>query len=266
MGGPLLEVNMQVKPHVELLFFTPNPEQAVAMGAKLCYSSSDLSTLTKGISESDQSAFIARLIEMNHLSPLEHASFTFGIEGVSRALLAQITRHRIASFSVQSQRYVNASAPHAKHHDDRFDASQPETDARFEYVVPETIAALGEEAVARYRKQMLTMDEWYREWLQVLGDDKKEDARFVLPNACATRMLVTMNARELLHFFSLRCCNRAQWEIRAVAWAMLRLVQATASALFSNAGPDCVRSECSQGRMCCGMPYSKEGRQDATGD
>lgn len=99
-----------------------------------------------------------------------------------------------------------------------------------------------------------------RGWLDVLGEDKKEDARFVLPNACATRMIVTMNARELLHFFSLRCCNRAQWEIRNLAWEMLRLVAAVAPSLFVNAGPDCVRGACGQGKMSCGKPYGMEGR------
>jgi len=257
---------MHVYPHVTLVTYTPDPETVVATASCLCYSSTDLDSLMERTKETDQAAFIEKLLLMNHLSPFEHVSFTFAIESVSRALLAQITRHRIASFSVQSQRYVNASAPHAKHHDDRFDASAPETDARFEYIVPETIAALGEDAVARYRQQMLTMDEWYRGWLNELGDDKKEDARFVLPNACATRILVTMNARELLHFFSLRCCNRAQWEIRSVAWAMLRLVQSAAPGLFCYAGPDCVRGACSQGKMCCGKPYQKEGEQNASAD
>lgn len=249
---------MQVKPHVELLCSTPNPEQAVAMGAKLCYSASDLSALMKGISEKDQGAFIARLLEMNHLSPFEHVSFTFGIEGVSRALLAQITRHRIASFSVQSQRYVDVEKPRVEHFDDRSDRNTAEMDARFDYVIPETIIALGEGAMSEYRQQMRTMGAWYRGWLAALGVDKKEDARFVLPNAAATRMIVTMNARELLHFFSLRCCNRAQWEIRAVAWEMLHLVKKAAPALFAFAGPDCVREACGQGKMSCGKPYRAE--------
>ena len=250
--------SMEKTQHVELLNYTPNPEKTVAMAAKVCYSASDLAALTMGVSEKDQSAFIARLIEMKHLSPLEHVSFTFGIEGVSRALLAQITRHRIASFSVQSQRYVDVGKTRASHPDDRFDRKTAEID--FDYVVPDTIRTLGDEAVARYREQMQTIGTWYREWLDVLGEDKKEDARFVLPNACATRMIVTMNARELLHFFSLRCCNRAQWEIRNLAWEMLRLVAAVAPSLFVNAGPDCVRGACGQGKMSCGKPYGMEGR------
>ena len=257
---------MRVFPHVTLITHTPNPEKVVAAASRLCYSGTNIDALMERTQATDQRAFLEKLLSMNHFSPFEHVTFTFAIEGVSRALLAQITRHRIASFSVQSQRYVNVSAPHAKHYDDRFDAFQLESDARFEYIVPETIAALGEEAVARYRQQMLMMDEWYRGWLDALGEEKKEDARFVLPNACSTRLLVTMNTRELLHFFSLRCCNRAQWEIRSVAWAMLRRARETAPTLFASAGPDCVRGTCAQGQMSCGKPYRREGKQDAPED
>ena len=236
---------------VQLIAYTPDPEKVVAAAAKLCYSHVGIDELMEGLTPEKTTEFVKMLATMGHESPTEHVSFTFAIEGVSRSLLAQITRHRIASFSVQSQRSVNASAPHAKHHDDRFDASAPETDARFEYIVPETIAALGEDAVARYRQQMLTMDEWYRGWLNELGDDKKEDARFVLPNACATRILVTMNARELLHFFSLRCCNRAQWEIRALANDMLQLVKIAAPVLFAKGGAACAYGPCPEGAMSC---------------
>ncbi len=153
------------------------------------------------------------------------------IEGVSRALLAQITRHRLASFSVQSQRYVVAK------------------DA-FNYIVPPSIAALGDEASAEFERQMAVMHGWYAEWLGRTG--AAEDARFVLPNACETRMVVTMNARELLHFFELRCCNRAQWEIRTLAWAMLGLARSAAPSLFRLAGPGCVEGACPEGGMSCG--------------
>ena len=156
-------------------------------------------------------------------------------------MLAQITRHRIASFSVQSQRYVTVDGAHDN------------------CVVPPSIAALGGAYADVYRDQMKQMDEWYRGWLDTLGKEKKEDARFVLPSGCATRMIVTMNARELLHFFEQRCCNRAQWEIRAVAWEMLHLVREVAPALFANAGPTCVRGNCSQGKMSCHKPYSEGG-------
>ena len=172
---------------------------------------------------------------MNHFSPFEHASFTFAVEGVSRALLAQITRHRIASFSVRSQRYVN--------------------EGEFDYVIPPAIEALGEEQKKKYESQMEQMLCWYREWQQMLGgagEKSNEDARFVLPNACETKMIVTMNARELMHFFSLRCCNRAQWEIRDIAWQMLEEVLKVAPAVFGLSGPGCLRGACPEGKKSCG--------------
>lgn len=219
-----------------LLMATPDPELIVSMGAKLCYSKSDIDQL-KETAKSD--GFLERLAQMGHLSPIEHASFSFGIEGVSRALLAQITRHRIASFSVQSQRYVNQSAKKGE----------------FSYIIPPSIEALGEDAVQRFEEQMKTMQTWYDEWVEALGnagEKSNEDARFVLPNACETKMIVTMNARELQHFFALRCCNRAQWEIRELAWQMLALVMQKAPELFKGAGPACINGACSEGKMCCG--------------
>ena len=228
----------EVKPNVKLLRYTPAPEELVAMAGKLCYSPASLDDLQERIETHDQSKYLKKLTDMGHLSPIEHASFTFGIEGVSRSLLAQITRHRIASFSVQSQRYVALG----------------DDENGFDYVVPPRIAALGEEAEAEYHAQMAQMNAWYQTWRKRLGtgEASNEDARFVLPNAAATRMLVTMNARELLHFLSLRCCNRAQWEIRSVAWQMLALAYEAAPALFGKAGPGCLRGACPEGRKCCG--------------
>lgn len=155
---------------------------------------------------------------------------------MSRALLAQLTRHRIASFSVQSQRYVSMAKG-------------------FDYVIPPAIEALGESEKQEFIRQMDTIHEWYCHWQEKLGGAKEsanEDARFVLPNAASTRLLVTMNARELMHFFSLRCCNRAQWEIREMAWQMLTLCKQAASALFEHAGPACVSGACPEGKNTCG--------------
>ena len=212
--------------NVQLLAHTPAPEQLVAASAKLCYSAASIADLAA--IEADKAAeFISRLPEA-HQSPLEHVSFTFGIEGVSRAMLAQITRHRIASFSVQSQRYVNMD--------------------EFGYVVPPSIAA-NQDALDEYEHFMDRADLVYT-YLRSSGIPA-EDARFVLPNACETRMIVTMNARELLHFFSLRCCKRAQWEIRAVADEMLRLCKEVAPEIFAKAGPGCVRGHCPEGKMRC---------------
>ena len=222
---------------VVLLRYTPNPQETVAMGSKLCYASADLDTLQQRIETKDQSAFLARLMDMGHLAMLEHASFTFGVEGVSRSLLAQLTRHRIASFSVQSQRYV-----------------QPGKQG-FDYVLPPAIEELGPEAVREFALQMEQIQSWYDLWQERLGrsgESTNENARFVLPNAAATRLIMTMNARELLHFFSLRCCNRAQWEIREMAWRMLALVDGVAPALFADAGPGCLTGACPEGAKCCG--------------
>ena len=220
---------------VSLLSYTPIPDEVIAMAAKLCYSDSSIDELKASMDEEKRAAFVQRLVDMGHLSPIEHAGFTFGIEGVSRALLAQITRHRIVSFSVQSQRYVNKSSG-------------------FNYIVPPAIEALGDDAKKRFEEQMKTMQGWYDEWVNDLGgvsESANQDARFVLPNACETKMIMTMNARELLHFFKLRCCNRAQWEIRALAYEMLRLCYDVCPVLFKNAGASCVSGACSEGKMTC---------------
>jgi len=230
----------QVPLNVRLLEYTPNPDQVVATAARLCYSDADIDDLAQGVAKRDQAKFIAGLMASGHLSPIEHASFTFGIEGVSRSLLAQITRHRIASFSVKSQRYVGAIGK----------------EDGFNYICPPAIKALGKEAEARFDEQMRTMQGWYDQWVEELGNKGEksfEDARFVLPNAAETKMVVTMNARELMHFFSLRCCNRAQWEIRALAWKMLEEVLKVAPALFDKAGPGCLRGACPEGKRTCGL-------------
>lgn len=227
---------------VSLLKYTPAPEEAIAMGAKLCYSPAGLEELKRGVEERAQGAFLARLVDSGHLSPIEHASFTFGVEGVSRSLLAQITRHRIASFSVKSQRYVS-------------EVSAQNEDGVFGYIVPPRIEALGPGAVEVFKEQMKQVQEWYDYWVEKFGNHGEstyEDARFVLPNAAETKLIVTMNARELLHFFSLRCCNRAQWEIRALAIEMLRLVKQAAPVIFRDAGPGCINGPCPEGKMSCG--------------
>jgi thymidylate synthase (FAD) len=231
-----------VKLHVELLQYPANAEELVAMAARLCYSASDIDDLKQGVTSKDQTAFVKKLMDMGHLSPVEHAAFTFGVEGVSRSLLAQITRHRIASFSVKSQRYVAETS------------SKVQEDGVFNYIVPPRIAELGPEYIDEYREQMLKIQSWYDYWLEKLsgyGDSAAEDARFVLPNAAETKLLVTMNTRELFHFFNVRCCNRAQWEIRSLAKAMLSLVRRVAPVLFDRAGPRCLGGNCPEGVMSC---------------
>ena len=221
--------------NVTLIAHTPEPEKVIAMASRTCYSALDLEGLDKKTDASDNAAYIRRVLASGHTSIAEHASFTFGLEGVSRTLLAQITRHRVASFSVQSQRYVSVAGAEV-----------------FDYVLPPRIRALGPEAEEKFVQQMKTMQRWYDEWSEALGQDSAEDARFVLPGAAATRIVMTMNARELLHFFSLRMCNRAQWEVREAAWRMYELVYPLAPSVFENAGPGCARGACPEGKRTCG--------------
>lgn len=227
---------------VKLLRYTPEPEGTVAMGARLCYSASSIEQLADGVSKQEQGAFISKLLAMGHFTPFEHVSFTFGVEGVSRSLLAQITRHRIASFSVQSQRYVGETS---RQHDG----------STFDYIIPLKVKQLGSEAVQQFEKQMAQIQAWYDHWVELFGADRSayEDARFVLPNAAETKLVVTMNARELMHFFNLRCCNRAQWEIRALADGMLAEVKRVSPTIFAQAGPRCVSGQCPEGSFSCGQ-------------
>ena len=231
---------------VELIRHTLSPEETIALGAKLCYSKATICDLKERIEAKDQDLFIEKLLDMGHESVFEHACFTFGVEGVSRVLLAQLTRHRLASFSVQSQRYVSY-------------------ENGFGYILPPQIERLGPEAVEAFHSQMEQMQTWYNTWQEKLGrngEGTNEDARFVLPNACETRFLMTMNVRELRHFFSLRMCNRAQWEIRAMATEMHRLCLETAPALFADAGPACLRGKCPEGEKSCGkMQEIREARR-----
>ena len=238
---------------VTLLACTPEPEKLVAAAAKLCYSPSSIETIREGLTEEKTSSFVQMLAEIGHESPIEHASFTFGIEGVSRSLLAQITRHRIASYSVQSQRYVAEDSfayvippeieaiPEAK---EEFLAAMREDQQHYE-----RLTAL---LMEKHRKQLLREGKAEKEAERAAEKRAIEDARFVLPNACETKMVCTFNARSLLNFFSHRCCNRAQWEIRDVACQMLALVREEAPHIFEKAGPPCLRGACPEGKMTCG--------------
>ena len=238
---------------VTLLTYTTEPERTVASAAKLCYSASDIATIKDGLTDEKTASFVEMLAEIGHESPIEHAYFTFVIEGVSRSLLAQIPRHRIAYFSVQSQRYVK--------------------EKDLAYVTPPEIAK-DPETLKLYQESMAQAEEAYHkladklsegyvaEYLAAGMDEKTarrnaekkaiEDARFVLPNACETKMVMTINARSLINFFHHRCCNRAQWEIRDVADQMLALASKVAPNIFKTAGPPCLVGGCPEGKMTCG--------------
>ena len=215
---------------VSLLRRTADPETAVAIAARLCYSPDAIGDLERNVDPAQAAALIRRIVGLGHHSVLEHAVFSFGVEGISRAASHQLVRHRIASYSQQSQRYVAAGED-------------------FEHVLPPSIAAAPKLARA-FGRSMRAAGRLYRELLD--AGVPAEDARFVLPNAAATRIIVTMNARALRNFFRLRCCLRAQWEIRELAERMLGLARAAAPVLFEGCGPSCVSGACPEGKMTCG--------------
>ena len=244
--------------NVELLQYNPDAQKIVAAAAKLCYSSSEINGILNGLDSEKTAEFIARLMSMGHESPLEHINFTFGIEGVSRSLLAQLTRHRIASYSVKSQRYVN--------------------EGKFEYIIPKEIEAnpkakeifisAMEDDVRAYNELTdILFEKHYADMLSSGMNEKKakgaaekkaiEDARYVLPNACETKLICTFNARSLLNFFNHRCCERAQWEIRDMACEMLKLVKDICPVIFKTAGPPCLSKPCPEGAMSCGKMLEK---------
>ena len=223
---------------VELLYHTPAPERAIATAARLCYAPVGAKELMETMPPERVSSVLTTIMKSGHFSTLEHASYTFAIDGVSRALTHQLVRHRLASFNQQSQRYV------------RFGAD-------LEVVKPATIAE-SDEANAVFDGIIEATKAAYAELME-LGIPA-EDARYVLPNAAETKIVVTMNVRELLHFFEVRCCNRAQWEIREMAHRMLELVRPTAPFVFADAGAGCVRGACPEGKMACGNPFERVTR------
>ena len=222
---------------VQLLTHTPDPERVVAAAARLCYSDASIDDLM-GREKAEQEKLLRKILELGHYSVLEHANFTFGVEDVSRACTHQLVRHRLASYSQQSQRYVS----HVE---------------RFEAVTPPSIAEKPELA-AKYEALLEDLHQHYREFIE--AGVPAEDARFILPNAATTKIVITMNARELKHFFHLRCCRRAQWEIQIMAKKMLQRARQAAPMLFATAGPGCLEGPCPEGAMTCGA--IKEVRQE----
>lgn len=220
---------------VRLLNYTQNPERAIAAAARLCYAPVGAAELMDEMPDEAVRRVLKTIITSGHTSALEHASYTFAIDGVSRALTHQLVRHRLASYNQQSQRYVTY-------------AEEPS------FVVPPAVAA-DPVALERFNAATSAAFDAYRELLDV--GVPAEDARYLLPNAMETKIVVTMNIRELLHFFELRCCKRAQWEIRELALAMLELAEPTAPYIFMDAGASCRRGPCREGKMTCGDPYPR---------
>jgi thymidylate synthase (FAD) len=209
---------------VELIAYTPEPDIIAAAAALLTHSKSDFGDLKNADPEKLRKVLRA-VIDMGHTSVVEHAYFTFAISGVSRALTHQLVRHRIASYSQQSQRYVEQER---------------------EYIVPPSIEKNFRKEYEEMMKKIWDFYDMLKEKVPV------EDARYVLPNASATRIVVSMNARSLLNFFELRCCLHAQWEIRKLAWKMLKLVREVAPTIFEKAGPPCkTRHVCPMNKKSC---------------
>ena len=224
--------------NVELLYHTPDPERAIATAARLCYAPVGAAELMETMPPERVESVLSTIMSSGHFSTLEHASYTFAVDGVSRALTHQLVRHRIASFNQQSQRYVKFTGEVA-------------------VVKPQSVAD-NEAAEAVFDEAIAAAVDAYHKLLD-LGV-AAEDARYLLPNAAESKIVITMNVRELLHFFSLRCCNRAQWEIRDMAHRMLELARPTAPFIFADAGAPCVRTGCPEGKMTCGNPFPKVKR------
>lgn len=225
--------------NVELLQYPDNPERAVATAARLCYAPVGAKELMETMPPERVQSVLSTIMKSGHFSTLEHVSYTFAVDGVSRALTHQLVRHRLASFNQQSQRYVKFTEG-------------------VETVKPDTVSR-DEEANRIFDEAINVVLEGYQKLLD--AGIPAEDARYLLPNAAETKIVITMNIRELLHFFSLRCCNRAQWEIREMAHRMLALVKPTAPYIFMDAGAPCVRGTCPEGKMTCGNPYPRIVRE-----
>jgi len=285
---------------VKLLSYTPNPEEVVASAAKLCYSPVGIDEILESQNKESRNKFIRKLASIGHLSPFEHASFSFAIEGVSRTLTHQLVRHRLASYSQQSQRYVKEnmfefivppSIKNNKRAKKIFINHMTRSQKAYDDIINELIvdkifksdnydewykniteheAVNGDWDVKKIYKNITKGDnESIQIYLNIFKENFKreynelekqaiEDARYVFPNAIETKIVITMNARSLMNFFSLRCCNRAQWEIRDLADQMLTQVYQIAPAIFINSGAPCTFGLCTEGSMSCGKVRTLE--------
>ncbi len=239
--------------NIKLISYTPNAEQTIASAGKLCYSPVGIDDIEKNLTEKATEKYISMLSSLGHESPLEHASFTFAVEGVSRTLTHQLVRHRLASYSQQSQRYVKI---------DEFEYIIPPAIKRDKKASEIFIRTMENDQRAYTELTDLLFKKHYNEFIENSMDENEakrkaeklaiEDARYVFPNSCETKIVFTMNTRSLLHFFSLRCCNRAQWEIRNMAFEMVKICKDIYPSIFKNAGPNCLKGPCPEGKMSCG--------------
>lgn len=213
---------------VTLLSHTPDPEKLIAISARQCHSKLSALEIADKIKREEIERIIDKVIEMGHTSVLEHAYFTFLIEGISRACSHQLVRHRIASYSQQSQRHVEVEE---------------------DFVIPDSVKK-NEEAYKIFLDALNHCKACYKKLIEM--GVPMEDARYIMPQASPTKIVVTMNARSLMNFFELRCCLSAQWEIRMLAEKMLELVKSVAPNVFKKAGPFCVtRGICPEKKYDC---------------
>lgn len=233
----------EAKLKVSLISFSKNPEQVVAAAIRQCYSASGVAGLKKNIDRKKAERLIKKVVASGHTSTIEHASFTFAIEGVSRACTHELVRHRIASYSQQSQRYVNLGKKGVS------------------YIVPSELKKKkNEKLLKRFKNTVGFLEKEYRDFTN--QGIKPEDARSLLPNACEAKIVVTMNARSLKNFFKLRMCQRAQWEIRALATKMAKEVRKVSPTIFASIGPTCMTEKiCWEGEMSCGLWKKIKGGQ-----
>ena len=234
---------METKLNVKLLTYTKDLEEVIAVAGKLCYSPSNIEDLIEKQTSESIEKFINMLTSIGHESPLEHCSFTFAIEGVSRSLTHQLVRHRIASYSQQSQRYVK--------------------EVKFEYIIPDEIKN-NEYAKNLFIEQMENLQHTYDKLVKILKEEGKNEkqaielARYVLPNACETKIICTMNLRSLINFTRHRCCRRAQDEISKLAWTMVEEIEKVSPLLAKSLGANCQFGNCPEGKMSCGKPFEKK--------
>jgi thymidylate synthase (FAD) len=221
---------------VQLINYSKNPEKIVAQAARLCYSSKSIDEIAESMDKDKQDKLVEKIMRLGHYSVLEHVSFTFGIENISRTCSHQLVRHRIASFSQKSQRYVKIGKGQ-------------------QYIIPKSIQK-DNDLLVKFKDLTNKSYNLYQEMIE--KEIPAEDARYILPQAIGTSIIFTANARELMHFFRLRCCTRAQWEIRELAIEMLRLVKKEAPIIFKDAGPPCLIGPCPEGEMTCGHPWKRE--------
>ncbi len=221
-----------MEPLVKLINYTPNPERIIAAAARLCYSDKNGEDLFENLTDSEVEKLVRKIISLGHYSVLEHVSFTFAISGISRVTTHQLVRHRVGcSYSQRSQRYIEED--------------------NFNYIIPPSIQERPE-LLKKYEETMNQLNSLYEEFAKVVP---KEDARFLLPQAIESKIMVTYSLRALLHFLELRTCKRAQWEIQTLAWKMLKEAKKVAPLLFEDAGPGCLRGPCPEGKLSCGDPY-----------